>query len=149
MGKYRIGLVLISFLLTYFDVYVNKVETAYFVSSTTFFAMLLYDYEKLKRQSKTKLTKNFANLGATVYTALLFLFLFLFVLAQAKYVKFVESNGSILFKMKIKILHYNGFDFFYIFITLSLITLGVTLVEVFIESEEDSVVDSSGVAMGK
>ena len=67
MGKYRILLVVISFIIIYVDTYINVNASSLFVSCTIFFAMLLYDYEKLRKNFTNRFDQIFANIGCWTY----------------------------------------------------------------------------------
>ncbi|USK61323.1 hypothetical protein [Peribacillus asahii] len=135
MGKYRIGLVVFSFVIIYIDVYINKQTTSYFVSSTVFFAMLLYDYEKMgKSAAGDKFKKSVASIGATTYLTLLLLNIFFMVCSMFKQVKFLESS-SFLFDLKLKVFDIPSFGIGVPFCVLFIAVFAITFLEVYSEKE--------------
>lgn len=146
MGKYRVFLVLFSFIIIYVDVYMNKVTSSYFVSSSVFFAMLLYDYEKMNREATNKFDLIFSNIGTTTYSIILFINLICTILAFNKLINFKENKDSMTFKLDIIILDDYKCSFWIIFLILFTVLIGVTMVEVFRESyktREKSSVEST------
>jgi hypothetical protein len=145
VGKYRIGLVIFSFLIIYIDVYINKQTSSYFVSSTIFFAMLLYDYEKMGKTSKMKFQRFVSNLGMYTYCILMFINIIFMVCALSEQVEFVKKNGFI-FDLSLKIFKLPSFDIGKPFLFLFVYIFALTLLEVLSEKEEKSVSVGAGSA---
>ncbi|PFU90792.1 hypothetical protein COK92_20595 [Bacillus anthracis] len=146
MGKYRVCLVLFSFIIMYVDVYINKTPSSYFVSSSVFFAMLLYDYEKMNREATNKFDRIFSNFGATTYLIILFINFVCTILSFYKLITFKENQDSMTFKLDLVILKDYKCDFGMIFTILFIFLLGVTMIEVFranYKTREQSSVEST------
>lgn len=141
MGKYRIGLVIFSFVIIYVDVYVNKQTTSYFVSSTVFFAMLLYDYEKLGK-TEDKFKKLVSVIGSYTYAILAFLNVIFMTCALFKQVSFIESK-DLLFNLKLQVFGFPavgiGVPFCFLFVWI----LAITFLEVFSEREKKTITTSA------
>lgn len=146
MGKYRISLVILSFAMMYMDAYVNKVTSSYFVASTIFFAMLLYDYEKLKRNITNKLDSFLANIGVSVYCFLTFVYFFCTIASFNNLIKFLPSSSGWIFDLDIQFLTLPPVDFGKLFTFLFFLVLSVTLTELFVDREQSVEIKQPSVA---
>ncbi|HCX52472.1 MAG TPA: hypothetical protein DG757_26395, partial [Bacillus sp. (in: Bacteria)] len=132
-------LVMLSLFLMYLDIYTSKENTSYLTSACIFFAMLLYDHEKIQKTSKNKVQKNVSKLTSYAYIAILGVHLMLLIGSfGGKAVVLMSSSESVL-GLKIQILDKMQVLSDWPLVVIAFIVFMLTFVEIFSESKDKSI----------
>lgn len=122
----------------YIDLFVNKENTSYLTTACIFYAMLLYDHEKIIKTTKNKTQRNVSKCTAVAYIVILLVHIVLLLGMYNKAVVLKQSTQGLL-GLKIEFLDKMDLHVDWPFGVIGFIVMILTFVEIFSESEDNTI----------